>query len=107
MRATITILAGLVGLMSVSAQASPVTPGKDPPTELGSAPPIDQSAVLEGAIQYPPLSVGEDAQPPAPARTVKPLASPRVIIMSVSASSVAPSLQPFFIRPSIRWGEPN
>ncbi|MGC1886537.1 MAG: hypothetical protein WA709_10650 [Stellaceae bacterium] len=32
---------------------------------------------LEGALQYPPPSVGEDAQPPPPARTVPQLVSPR------------------------------
>ena len=34
---------------------------------------------LEGALQYPPPSVGEDAQPPPPARTVPQLVSPRRI----------------------------
>jgi hypothetical protein len=31
-----------------------------------------RSAEIEGALQYPPPSVGEDAQPPPPARTVPP-----------------------------------
>jgi len=35
-----------------------------------------RAADLEGALQYPPLSIGEDAQPPAPAMMVPPVVSP-------------------------------
>jgi len=53
------------------------------------------SAELEGALQYPPPSVGEDAQPPPPARMVPPPVSPRRIELGVSGSSLPPSLQRF------------
>ena len=32
---------------------------------------------IDGAVQYPPLSIGEDAQPPAPAKMVPQPISPR------------------------------
>ena len=53
----------------------------------------------EGALQYPPPSVGEDAQPPLPARTAPQLVSPRRIELGVSGSS--PGTQLFLIRPPI------
>ena len=56
---------------------------------------------LEGALQYPPPSVGEDAQPPPPARTVPQLVSPRRIELGVSGSSPPPGTQLFLIRPPI------
>jgi hypothetical protein len=58
----------------------------------------DRNAELEGAIQYPPPSVGEDAQPPPPARTVPQLVSPRRIELGVSGSSPPPGTQLFLIR---------
>jgi hypothetical protein len=62
-----------------------------------------RSAALEGALQYPPLSVGEDAQPPPPARMIPPsIVSPWRIELGVSGSSVPPNTQQFFIRLPIR-----
>jgi hypothetical protein len=58
-----------------------------------------RSAELEGALQYPPPSVGEDAQPPPPARTVPQLVSPRRNELGVSGSSPPPGTQLFLIRP--------
>jgi hypothetical protein len=60
-----------------------------------------RSAELEGAIQYPPPSVGEDAQPPPPARTVPQVATPRRIELGVSGSSPPPGTQLFLRRPPI------
>jgi hypothetical protein len=61
------------------------------------------SAELEGALQYPPREIGEDAQPPPPARMVPPRVSPWRIELGVSGSSMPPNTQRFFIRPPIRW----
>jgi hypothetical protein len=36
-----------------------------------------RSAELEGALQYPPASVGKDAQPSPPARMLLPPIAPR------------------------------
>src|SRR4051812_19044024 len=58
-----------------------------------------RSAELEGALQYPPPSAGEDAQPPPPARTVPQLVSPRRIELGVSGSSPPPGTQLFLRRP--------
>jgi hypothetical protein len=52
-----------------------------------------------GAVQYPPASVGEDAQPPPPARTAPQSVSPRRIEPDVSG----PSQQPGY---PIREGRP-
>ena len=60
-----------------------------------------RSAELEGALQYPPPSVGEDAQPPPPARTVPQLVSPRRIELGISGSSPPPGSQLFLRRPPI------
>jgi hypothetical protein len=60
-----------------------------------------RSAELEGALQYPPPSVGEDAQPPPPAKTVPQLVSPRRIELGVSGSSPPPGTQLFLRRPPI------
>jgi hypothetical protein len=49
-----------------------------------------RSAELEGALQYPPPSVGEDAQPP-PARVVPQTVSPRRI--ELGTSGVKPAAQ--------------
>ena len=59
-----------------------------------------RSAELEGALQYPPPSVGQDAQPP-PAKTVPQLVSPRRIELGVSGSSPPPGTQLFLRRPPI------
>lgn len=58
-----------------------------------------RSAEIEGALQYSPPSVGEDAQPPLPARTVPQLLSPRRIELGVSGSSPPPGTQLFLTRP--------
>src|SRR5690349_12904491 len=60
-----------------------------------------RSAELEGALQYPPPSIGEDAQPPSPARMVPQLVSPRRIQLGVSGSSPPPGTQMFLVRPPI------
>ena len=64
-------------------------------------------AELEGALQYPPPSIGKDAQPPAPAGLVRQPVSPRRIELGVSGSSVTPSIQKFRILPSPGSGEPG
>ena len=64
-------------------------------------------AELEGALQYPPPSIGEDAQPPPPARTLPQAVSPWRIELGVSGSSVPPSTQRFFIRSPLRWDGPG
>jgi hypothetical protein len=58
---------------------------------------------IEGALQYPPPSVGEDAQPPPPAGMVSQTISPRRIELSFSGSRAPPSTQRF-IHPPIRCG---
>jgi hypothetical protein len=58
-----------------------------------------RSAEIEGALQYPPPSVGEDAQPPPPAKTVPQLVTPRRIELGVSGSSLPPGTQLFLRRP--------
>src|SRR5438046_8670826 len=67
-----------------------------------------RGAELEGALQYPPPSVGEDAQPPPPARTVPQLVSPRRIELGVSGSSAAPPGTQLFLRrpPILQPGAP-
>jgi hypothetical protein len=60
-----------------------------------------RSAELEGALQYPPASVGEDAQPPPPARMLPQSMAPRRIELGFSGSSVPPSGQRLYIRPPI------
>lgn len=44
-------------------------------------------AQVDGAVQYPPRSVGEDAQPPPPARMVPQSVSPRRIELGLNGSS--------------------
>ena len=56
-------------------------------------------AQIEGALQYPPLSVGEDAQPPPPARMVPQTVSPRPIELGVSGSSQLPTNHAYRVRP--------
>ena len=48
-------------------------------------------AQIAGAVQYPPLSVGADAQPPPPARMAPQTVSPRQIELGVSGSSQMPA----------------
>jgi hypothetical protein len=48
------------------------------------------NAQVGGALQYPPASVGEDAQPPPPARMAPQSMSPRRIELGVSGSSERP-----------------
>ena len=60
-----------------------------------------RSAELEGALQYPPPSIGEDAQPPSPARTVPQLVTPRRIELGFGGSSPPPGTQLFLRRPPI------
>ena len=60
-----------------------------------------RSAELEGALQYPPRSVEQDAQPPPPAKTVPQLVSPRRIELGISGSSAPPGTQLFLRRPPI------
>jgi hypothetical protein len=52
-------------------------------------------AQVVGAVQYPPPSVGEDAQPPPPARMVPKTALPRRLEMGTSGSSLAPTDPPY------------
>ena len=66
-----------------------------------------RSAELEGALQYPPLSVGEDAQPPPPARMLPQPVSPWRIELGVSGSSVPPSTQRFYLLSPPRLDKPG
>src|SRR5215467_13660308 len=56
-------------------------------------------AQLDGALQYPPASAGEDAQPPPPARMVPQSVSPRRIELGMSGSSQPPVASPSRLRP--------
>jgi hypothetical protein len=61
---------------------------------IGSAVLVGSSvayAQIGGALQYPPSSVGEDAQPPPPAGMVPQTVSPRRIELGVSGSSQPPA----------------
>ena len=49
-------------------------------------------AQIEGAVQYPPVSIGEDAQPPPPARMALQSVSPRRIELGTSGSSQVPNI---------------
>jgi hypothetical protein len=51
----------------------------------------DTRAQVGGALQYPPASVGEDAQPPSPALTVPQIVSSRRTELGVSGSSQPPA----------------
>src|SRR5712692_9273037 len=52
---------------------------------------------IEGAVQYPPPSIGEDAQPPPPARMVPKIVSPRRLELGASWSSLALRNPPYGI----------
>jgi hypothetical protein len=52
-----------------------------------------------GAVQYPPASVGEDAQPPSPARMAPQSISPRRIELGVSGPSELPGYSIRDVRP--------
>jgi hypothetical protein len=54
-------------------------------------------AELEGALQYPPRSVGEGAQPPRPARMLPQPVAPWRIELGVSGSSEPPNMQRFYL----------
>ena len=69
---------------------------------IGSAVLIDPGvapAQVEGALQYPPPSVGEDAQPPPPARMVPQIVSPRRIELGLSGSSQFPASYLYRVHP--------
>ena len=55
-------------------------------------------AQIEGALQYPPPSVGEDAQPPPPARMVPQTVPPRQIELGASGSSQLPTNYTYRVR---------
>lgn len=56
-------------------------------------------AQIDGAVQYPPASVGKDAQPPPPAGMVPQTVSPRRIELDVSGPSQPPGGSRFRSRP--------
>jgi hypothetical protein len=56
-------------------------------------------AQVEGALQYPPLSVGEDAQPPPPARMMPQIVSPRRIELGLSGSSQPSTIYAYRVHP--------
>jgi len=53
----------------------------------------------DGAVQYPPLSIGEDAQPPPPAKMLRQPVSPRQIELGISGSSLPPPEPPYRFQP--------
>jgi hypothetical protein len=54
---------------------------------------------VRGAVQYPPASVGEDAQPPPPARMAPQSMSPRRTELGVSGPSGLPGYSIRDVRP--------
>jgi len=66
-----------------------------------------RAAELEGALQYPPRSIEEDAQPPPPARMLPQPVSPWRVELGVSGSSMPPSTQRFYIRSPLRREGPE
>ena len=56
------------------------------------------SAQIKGALQYPPPSVGEDAQPPPPARMVPQTVPPRQIELGASGPSQLPTNYTYRVR---------
>jgi hypothetical protein len=71
-------------------------------TSVGLIEPPTRAAELEGALQYPPASVGEDVQPPPPARMVPQPLSPRRIELGVGGSSMPPGTQKFHVHAPLR-----
>ena len=64
---------------------------------------IGQGAVhgqIDGAVQYPPVSIGEDAQPPAPAKMVPQPVSPRQVEFGVRGSCLPPLKPPYRTQPN-------
>ena len=76
-------------------------------TSVGLIQPQVRAAELEGALQYPPPSVGEDVQPPQPARMLSEPVSPWRVELGVSGSSMPPSTQRFYIRSPLRREGPE
>jgi hypothetical protein len=69
---------------------------------IGSALLIGLSAAIAqvvGAVQYPPATVGEDAQPPPPARMLSQSMSPRRIELGFSGPSERPGYSTRDARP--------
>ena len=76
-------------------------------TCVGLIQPQVRAAELEGALQYPPRSAGEDAQPPPPARMLPQPESPWRAELGASGSSMPSSTQRFYIRSPLRWEGPG
>jgi hypothetical protein len=57
------------------------------------------TAQVGGAVQYPPASVGEDAQPPPPARMAPQSVSPRRFELGFSGPSERPGYAIREVRP--------
>ena len=64
-------LTGVARLVAVMGAAVLIAPGS-------------AQAQIDGAVQYPPASVGRDAQPPPPAGMVPQIVSPRRIELGIS-----------------------
>lgn len=57
------------------------------------------NAQVGGAVQYPPASIGEDAQPPPPARMAPQSMSPQRIELGISGPSERPDYSTRGVRP--------
>src|SRR5437016_11797723 len=55
-------------------------------------------AQIEGAVQYPPFSIGQDAQPPPPARMAPKIVLTRRLELGVSGSSLPPTTSPYWVQ---------
>ena len=66
-------------------------------------------AQIDGAVQYPPASVGKDAQPPPPAGMIRQIVSPRRIELGISGSSSSLAGAPYrsSLRPDTGWHAPS
>src|SRR5271168_2427052 len=60
---------------------------------------------IDGAVQYPPASVGRDAQPPPPAGMVPQIVSPRRIELGISGSNQSPAGSRLW--PDTSWHTPS